>query len=205
MATSAMGRTRNPEAGDGVERPPRRGRLVSRVELHLAASSPLFAMLAWRLAERFWWMLAFGLLATLGAMVIVLLLVVARRRREGDPFQLAKIVDLGDQVAGYVVSYLLPFLLPSDASTGEVWLTVAVLGVIGVVLVQSNQVHLNPLLYLFGYRVYAAIADDGQAYYLVARSDLSRQEGTLVCVEIMASLLVEQRGADDQRGQQPAG
>lgn len=192
-AMVTMDRTREAGAGGG-RRPPRRGRLASRVELHLAASAPLFAMLAWRLHDRFWWFLAFLVLAGAGAGVVVLVLGVARVRRQGDPFRFAEVVDLGDQVAGYVVSYLLPFLLPADASTGEVWLTVGVLAVIGVVLVQSNQVHLNPLLYLFGYRVYGATAEDGQGYYLIARSDLSRQEGPLVCVEITSSLLVEQRG-----------
>ena len=178
----------------GARRPPRRGRLASRVELHLAASAPLFAMLAWRLYDRFWWFAFFLLLAVAGAGVVVLVLGVARIRRQGDPFRFAEVVDLGDQVAGYVLSYLLPFLLPADPATGEVWLTVGVLAVIGVVLVQSNHVHLNPLLYLFGYRVYGATAEDGQGYYLVARSDLSRHEGPLVCVEIASSLLVEQRG-----------
>ena len=180
-------------AGEG-RRPPRRGRLASRVELHLAASAPLFAMLAWRLHGRFWWFLAFLVLTAAGAGVVVLVLGVARVRRQGDPFRFAQVIDLGDQVAGYVVSYLVPFLLPADAPTGEVWLTVCVLVVIGVILVQSNQVHLNPLLYLFGYRVYGATAEDGQAYYLIARSDLSRQDGPLVCVEVASSLLVEQRG-----------
>lgn len=149
-------------------------------------------MLAWRLAGRFWWFLLFLSLAGAGLLVVGLVLV-AKVRRQGDPFPFVEIVDLGDQVAGYVVSYLLPFLLPSDADTGEVWLTVGVLLVIGLVLVQSNQVHLNPVLYLFGYRVYSATTDDGQRYYLVAHSDLSGLDRPLVCAEVTASLLVEKR------------
>ena len=103
----------------GARRPPRRGRLASRVELHLAASAPLFAMLAWRLYDRFWWFAFFLLLAVAGAGVVVLVLGVARMRRQGDPFRFAEVVDLGDQVAGYVLSYLLPLLLPADPATGK--------------------------------------------------------------------------------------
>ncbi|MDP8932239.1 MAG: hypothetical protein M3O70_27680 [Actinomycetota bacterium] len=171
-------------------RPPRRGRLVSRIELHVAATSPLFALLAWRLWERPWFWL-FLVLAGLGLLLIVLLLLGARLQQP-DPFEFDEIVDLGDQVAGHVVGYLLPFLVQPSASEAEVWLTIGVLLVLGLILVQSNRVHLNPLLYLVGYRVYSAVTR-GKSYYLVARSDLSRLDEPLLAAEVPGGLLVERK------------
>ena len=48
----------------------------------------------------------------------------------------------------------------------------------------------NPLLYLFGYRIYSA-QSGGSTFYLVAKSDVSAWTAPRRCVRIGSSVLVE--------------
>ena len=52
------------------------------------------------------------------------------------------------------------------------------------------MVFVNPLLYLFGYRIYSA-ESDGRSFYLVARSDVSEWSEHQRCVRIGSSVLIE--------------
>lgn len=172
-------------------RPPRRGRLISRVELHIAQWAPLFALLGWRFRGSVWsWF--FLVLAAVGLLLMALSLLGARMQ-EPDPFKFDVIEDLGDQVTGHVVGYLLPFVIGPHPTYTEAALVAAVLGVLSVIQIQSNRVHLNPLLYLIGYRIYSA-SSKGNSYYLLARSDLTNHTEALLAAEIPGGILIERRG-----------
>ncbi len=56
--------------------------------------------------------------------------------------------------------------------------------------IATGRVLVNPLLYLLGRRVYNATVG-GDAFYLVARSDVSRWVSGEPCVQIGTSVLVE--------------
>ena len=169
-------------------RPPRRGRLTSRILLHLAAFVPLYAMLAWRLFCTNWFLVFFALTA-LGCIAIIYTLAGAAIQ-EGEPFDFDDITDVGDQVADQVVGYLLPLLVDGHAANAEVWVTTIILFVLALILIQSNRVHLNPVFFFFGFRVYTATSN-GIAYYLLARSDLSDLQEKLIAADIPGGLLVE--------------
>lgn len=170
-------------------RPPGRGSLGARVELLISSFAPLFAILGIRLWERPGWGAAFLVLAVWGLGVLARLLWL-RRTQAPDIVVFDKVEDLGDQVAGHVTGYLVPFLVPSDASVGDLILTVATLLLIATILVQSNRVHLNPLLYVIGYRIYNATAGS-KSYYLIARCEMSSQSGDFAMVEVDQSIAME--------------
>lgn len=164
--------------------------MISRLELHVAAFSPLYAMLAWRLWGRGWGWL-FLALAVLGVSTMLLTLWGASRQ-QSEPVVFEDITDVGDQVADQVVGYLLPLIIGPEAETSELLVTMGVLVILGLILVQSNRIHLNPVLFVLGYRVYTATAR-GKAFYLIARSDLSTLDGPLLVAEVPGGLLVEKR------------
>ena len=62
----------------------------------------------------------------------------------------------------------------------------------------TGRVHVNPLLYVLGRRVYSARAD-GTAFFLVAQSDVSGWVGAQPCVQVGANLLVEKPSAGSRR------
>ncbi len=178
-----------------VERPPRRGSLLIRLELGLAAFAPALGLLAFRawgsdLAWLFLVPAAFGVVVLLFGAVVV---------AKGNPerFVFGDIEDASDEILGHIGAYLLPVLVNTSASTEEIVISAIVVGLIIHIHVATGRVHVNPLLYLFGLRVYGATAHD-TAYYLVARSDVSEWTGGQPCVQIGANVLVERHPHQSQ-------
>jgi hypothetical protein len=77
-------------------------------------------------------------------------------------FEQRQVVDIeirglqpqGEGTAGYIASYLLPFVFSDFATWQDVAAVVAFIALIGVVYVNSSMIHLNPTLALAGYTVY---------------------------------------------------
>lgn len=173
-------------------RPPRLGPLPVRVELGLFAFAPALALLAFRTRHESWWWLSFALPALLGCVVAVGAAFIVRRTN-AEPITFADVTDVGDQVLGHVGSYLLPVVVDFSKSTEQVIVAGVVLGLIILIHIATGRVHVNPLLYLFGYRTYRASTKQGATYYLVARTDPAQWPDTYRCASLGPSVLVERR------------
>lgn len=154
------------------------------------AFSPAMALLAYRARDDLLWTAIFAVPALLGVLVAVVAAAVVRRGNP-EPFVLESIEDASDEIIGHVGSYLLPAVVDVSQSTEQ-----AVIAAIGLILIvqihmATGRVHVNPLLYLLGYRTYRATSSTGVAYYLIARTDVSGWDGSHRLVPLGASLLVE--------------
>jgi hypothetical protein len=143
-----------------------------RFVLFLSSFSPLFAMLALRFTAPG---LRLGALALCVCGIVGAVLVLASEGRKGAAsFQVTKVEDSGPEVAGYLASYILPFVAidqpaPELAAAYLIFLLVA-----AVVYVQSDMVQINPTFYLLGRRVQkiTTAAEDWQAYLITRRRAL---------------------------------
>lgn len=173
-----------------MNRPPRLGSRAVRVELGLMAFSPAMALLAFRAREDPVWLLTFGAPAVIGVCVAIVAAVLTKRG-SAEPFAFDTIDDASDEVIGHVGSYLLPAVVDVGQSAEQAVIAAIALGLIVQIHIATGRVHLNPLLYLLGYRIYRATTTTGVAYYLLARSDVSRWDGSRLLVPLGASLLIE--------------
>jgi hypothetical protein len=122
--------------------------------MFLSSYVPLFALLAVEATKRGgaapW---VFAVLAALGLVAFVLVLLAVFTRPE-EKIVVKEVRPEHEQVAAYVASYILPLVVLQF----ETWQDDVVLGVfialIGVIYVQANLIHLNPLLPLVGLRVF---------------------------------------------------
>jgi hypothetical protein len=97
------------------------------------------------------------------------------------------------EVASYVASYLLPFLTTSAPTVREIWAYGLFIVLVGIVMTRSEMLHVNPLIYLTGYRVFTLRTTGGGSYYLISR--LRPREGDLVrATLIRGQLLVDYGG-----------
>jgi hypothetical protein len=170
------------------DRPPRRGSLAVRLELGLAAFAPALGLIAFRTwGSQLAWL--FAVPAAAGVVVLVwgAVLVVSGNP---EPFVFGTIKDQSGEILGHIGAYLLPVLVNTASSTEDIAIVAVVMGVILLVHVSTGRVHVNPLLYLIGRRVYEATAND-TAYFLIARTDVSEWISAQPCVQVGANLLVE--------------
>lgn len=141
---------------DGNVTPPAyaSGAMYARLRLFLSSYVPLFAIAAVRLdGTRV--RVALAVLSLTGLVSLISLVRVSKRvePRRVTP---SGVVDLGSEVASYLATYLLPFLMVGEPDAADIVAYTLVLATIAVVFVKSDMVGVNPLLYLLGYRIYAA-------------------------------------------------
>jgi hypothetical protein len=93
------------------------------------------------------------------------------QRRDGD-------------VMGYIASYLLPFVaIPFSGWQQGIALLVFVI-VLGIVYVNSNMIHINPMLNLFGFHIYEITLEHSEApHSLITRRHIAKNE-TIHLVDI---------------------
>jgi hypothetical protein len=87
-------------------------------------------------------------------------------------------------VMGYIASYLLPFVaIPFGGWQQGVALLIFVI-VLGIVYVNSNMIHINPMLILFGYHVYEITLEHSETpHSLITRRRIAKNE-TIHLVDI---------------------
>jgi len=80
------------------------------------------------------------------------------------------------EAISYIVSYVIPFLaVPFNGWEQGIALSIFFL-VIGVLYINSNMIHVNPMLNLIGYHVYEITLEDGGIYSLITRHRIRRGE-----------------------------
>lgn len=164
--------------------------LLTRTLLFLSSYFPLCVIFSIVFYENHQWvslsvLLAglFGLLGTLGYL------------RHAQRFSAVKISVEGHQrkdgeAMSYILTYLVPFVvIPSDG-----WQKMVSLGVFFAVLallyINTNMIHVNPMLNIFGYRIYEVKLADGSVHALITKRRVLR--GTdIKAIEIDEDIYME--------------
>jgi hypothetical protein len=165
--------------------------LGTRVRLFASSYAPLFALLALRFEDD-WLRVIFGAAAALFFLDTIRIAVVVPRRVGASPYTVETVSDEGGQVAGYLATYLLPFLAVPTPSATDLLAYGLFLVVVGVIAVRSNLTHINPTLYLLGYRLVSITTVEEFRGYAVVRSDPDRGD-VLRANHLGSHLLVEVR------------
>jgi len=163
--------------------------LLVRLRLFISSYAPLFAILAIRFRDPRLEVTC-ALVAVVGAASLLLLLRAAGRIQP-DPHRIDTVADRGAEVAGYLATYLLPFVTVAEPSARDIAGYAFFLAVVGVVYVQSDMVQINPVLYLFRYRVSAVTTDDGWSGVLVSRGQ--PRPGSVVLASRLQNTLAFER------------
>jgi hypothetical protein len=164
--------------------------------LFLSSYSPAFLIIAVRSFDNSWGLfwVALGLTATTAGAFLIFIKVV----RGGGPF-LGKIEEIDSRdsdLAAYVATYLLPFVLVPSATVQDVIALGLFLFFIGLLWVNSGMIYLNPLLSLAGYRLFmvdARVIGGGtlpRSYLLSRQLDLAPGD-ELQINRIVAGVLID--------------
>jgi hypothetical protein len=170
--------------------------LILKIRLFFGSYAPLFAILAIRFDNRRL-SAACAIVAVLSAASMFLILR-AVGNIEPDPHEIRAITDQGGQVAGYLATYLLPFVTVDDPSARDVIAYAAFVAVVGIVYIQAEMAQINPLLYLIGLKVYSVTTTDGWSGFLITRRQL--RVGSKVLASQLENTLALERTTDEPSG-----
>mgnify|MGYP000515865420 CR=1 FL=1 len=169
----------------------------ARTILFLSAYAPAFLLLAWR-ANSTNPVLSVGL-ATFSVLIVLLTWRLIRELRRGAPLRavVTKAESRSGDIAGFLLGYVLPFIVADYDDTSNVAMLAAVFVLLGIVTVRGHLSHLNPILLLGGLNVWnlrihyrdatrqstAADLDDRDARSVtVVSNDLDVVEGSVLWI-----------------------
>lgn len=167
--------------------------LVTKVGLFASSYAPLFGMLALRFEET-WLRVGLGLAFVVFFAYTIRIAIFVPKHVGASPHTVQAISNEGGQVAGYLATYLLPFLVVPSPSATDLLAYAAFLIIAGVVAVQSDLTHINPTLYLLGYRLIGIKTVEGFDGYAIVRSPLE-VNGVLRANHLGEHILVEVKRA----------
>jgi len=117
-------------------------------------------------------------ISTLLVVVCVSILVLASKELQSQPIGIKKASRLDKEVLAFLVTYALPLIAKDTASNNLAALIVFVI-VVGIVLVQLQILHVNPLLGILGFHFYEVEGVDGDSALVVSRSRQLPQPGAV--------------------------
>jgi len=173
------------------ERRPTPTTTAIRARLFVSSYAPLFLLLALRFDGRALRLTALGL-GVVGVLDAVRLVEWQPRHIGPSPHTVSEVRDHGSQVAGYLVTYLLPFLPITDPRASDLIAYVLFLCIVGVIFVRSDMAEINPTLYLLGRRVVQITTSEGWSGFAVVRG-LLQPGDVLRAVHLDQGILVEVR------------
>jgi hypothetical protein len=76
------------------------------------------------------------------------------------------------EAMSYIVSYLLPFIALPSSNIGDLISLGIFIGVLAVLYVNSDMIHINPVLNLLGWHIYEVEKDSGQICTVISRQKI---------------------------------
>ena len=159
--------------------------ILFRFLLFISSYAPLFAilaLLAWdknhpRIAE------GFGALTVIGVIALCLYLSYIRRRVQSEQLSVQHIESKDSEILSYIVTYFFPFMADFSKTPVELVALLLLFVVIAFIHVNSNMIHINPLLNLLGYHLFEVEAVDGKSYKLL--TDQKIHNGSKINVAVI--------------------
>lgn len=163
--------------------------MLGKPLLFFSSYAPLFALLAIRFQPLELSLTCAGM-AVVGVVALLALFRLDKRASPGA-HQLAEVKDAGAEAGAYLGAYLLPFLTVSTPTVRDGIAYLAFLVVAAAVYVHSSVVQINPLLYVFGYRVLGVVDTKGLRAYLVTRRRDLQIDETIIATRFRDDVLID--------------
>lgn len=116
-----------------------------------------------------------------GGLVWMLLYLRKARALSGMQLKIAAFHRRDAEAMAYIVTYIIPFLVIPFHGWKEGIALAIFFVVLGILYVNSNMIHINPMLNLFGYHLYEITAEDGGVHSLLARRTIRHKE----CINVV--------------------
>lgn len=163
----------------------------TRLILFLSSYAPLFliiAMRGWRDSTHL--AVALTIVAVLSVVVLFVFLRTVRKL-SASKVSISSVISRDGDAMSYIVTYLLPFLAVKLNDLTDVVSLGIVLFVIGLLYVNSNMIHTNPVLNIVGYHIFEVEDSDGKTIALICKRPYIRTGSEVDVISIGDYVLLE--------------
>lgn len=165
---------------------------ITRLLLFLSSYFPL-SLIFFVVLVQDHWRIAIAVLA-IGSGGLLWMLVYLRTAQKLGPIPVTIVAfqRRDAEAMAYIVTYIIPFLVIPFHGWKEGIALAIFFVVLGILYVNSNMIHINPMLNLFGYHLYEISVEDGGVHSLLARRTIRHRESVTV-VKLGDEILLEKR------------
>jgi len=165
----------------------------TRLILFLSSYAPLFliiTMRGWRDNR-----LLAVVLAVTAVLSVVVLFVFLRtaQKLSADKVSVSSVISRDGDAMSYIVTYLLPFLAVKLNDPTDVVSLGIVLFVIGLLYVNSNMIHTNPVLNIVGYHIFEIQDGNGKTTALICKRSYIRTGSEINAISVGDYVLLEKK------------
>jgi hypothetical protein len=171
--------------------------MMVRAAMLLSSYAPLLILMAVLGTWPSWWVRgSFLVLAGIGTAVIGLFLRYATRGRNPVPYTVYSAKPREGEALKFFASYVVPFFVAITAPSGARWGLLVYLGLLALLYLRGDLYFTNPLIALYGYRVFELTGQD-RSFRLVLSKRWHLAPGTsLLLVPLGGYVYVEKHEVD---------
>lgn len=163
----------------------------TRLILFLSSYAPLFLIIAvrgWRDSRSL--AISLAAIAVVSVLVLFVFLQVVRKLA-ADKVAVSSVISRDGDAMSYIVTYLLPFLAVKLNDPTDVFSLGVVLFVIGLLYVNSNMIHTNPVLNIAGYHIFEIEDSNGKTTTLICKRSYIRIGSEIDAISVGDYVLLE--------------
>ena len=165
--------------------------------MFFSSYSPLFLILAIRNLAKTVAGASVLTAITVGSLLALAWFLYDKRKQASHHVTLTRVASRDADVMAYIVTYLIPFLGISISDPVDAVSLGIMLGLIAVVYVNSNLIYINPILGLFGYRLFEVETENGKISALVSRNDYVKTGLPIAVVSLDNYVLLEKKEKEE--------
>lgn len=140
-----------------------------RLLMFCSSYVPLILIFSIRNYDNYRYFTISGIIVSILLTIILLLVMIVFRQLGRATITLSKINYKSSDLFPYMFSYVLPFLNLNLGSYMDL-ITIGIFFImLAAIYINSNMIHINPMLSLFGYKIFEVIDTNNNAFVLITR------------------------------------
>ena len=173
---------------------------VAKFMLFLSSFSPLLAILSFREFDRDEGLaLGYALAALILALILPALMLLIYTSSHPEKVKLGTVKRADTEILAFAITYFLPFLEADFTSRDNLWTFILLYLVISVTFVRANAIHVNPLFNVFGFSLFDAEEEGGNAFILISRRNrVATGEDVTIRLDSQSIFAIEDTGGSDE-------
>lgn len=139
----------------------------------------------------FWSVVGFSLLVTLPPLIVYLALWTTKKENNSFPISVKFKEDSTNEYVIYVVTYIIPFMVDNFLEPARIFALVVMMVTIGALYIRTNYFHINPILNLFGYKLYKIFDESNNKYLLLSKRGKIKNSQKINATALNLNIYVE--------------
>ncbi len=170
----------------------------TRFLLFVSSYFPMAFMFFWVLVFKHRWAAIIILsFAVFGLIVLKVWLKIANELAPTS-VEVTQIQRKDADTVSYIATYVLPFLTIPFSDLQQTLILTTFFFMVGILYMNSNMIHINPMLNLTGYHIYEMILSDGRTCSIISKNTVKRG-AELSVIAVGDDLYLEKEVARDRR------